>query len=117
VPWLVGFEGHVLATNGHMHDGGISVDVFKNQEVICHSEPFYSKGATSMGMSGHHSKRQIKPAVVVNPMESEHIGGQKPCTFNKGIKLKQGDTMHVQANYDFNKHNGYVLQESFPQIG
>jgi hypothetical protein len=118
MPWSVPYDAELLGTNGHMHDGATSMEVFHKEKLICTSVPMYAKsGGGAMGMSGGsapgghgHSKREEKPLMAGNysNMEIEHISQQLPCIYEPPIQLKKGDSMFIAANYDFNKHPGYV---------
>ena len=39
--WNANFEGEVLGMGGHLHDGGMRLDVLVNNKVICSSVPYY----------------------------------------------------------------------------
>ena len=86
-----------------MHDGGVSIEIFKNGELICTSVPHYSTKAT--GVMGGMKKCQLM-GTAVNNTQIEHVGVQEGCTFNPPLPIKKGDTMHIKANYDFTKHPG-----------
>lgn len=92
-----------------MHDGGVSVEIFKNDELICTSVPHYSAKAT--GAIGGMKKRQLM-GTAVNNTQIEHVGVQEGCTFNPPLLIKKGDTMHIKANYDFTKHPGMKNKKS-----
>jgi hypothetical protein len=104
IPWVAPLDGWILATNGHMHDGGISTEVYKNKDNICTSIPTYSKtGQSGMGgMGGGLRKRQNQQA----SNNGEHIASQTPCFFQQPIALKKNDIMYIKSYYDFTKHQG-----------
>ncbi|KAF2672991.1 hypothetical protein BT63DRAFT_436803 [Microthyrium microscopicum] len=103
VPWIAPKDGFIMSTGGHMHDGGVSIEVVRNNEVICTSKPDYSKeGGHSHGMK---SKRQMPGGDHTNN-DIEHIASQGICLFPEGVPFKKGDKMYIQANYDFDKHPG-----------
>jgi hypothetical protein len=102
-PWKSPRDGWILGVGAHMHDGGTSLKVHQNGQVICDSKPKYGKGpGHSMGGM---SKRQIAGAAESNN-DIEHIEKQDQCRFLDGKPLKKGDSMFVQANYDFKQHAG-----------
>jgi hypothetical protein len=39
--WTANFEGEVLGMGGHLHDGGMRLDVLVNNKIICSSMPYY----------------------------------------------------------------------------
>jgi hypothetical protein len=90
IPWTVRRHGLLLGTNGHMHDGGIVIDVFQNNKKICSSSPVYEKAVGMSGMMGMHIDR--------------YVG----CEFHPPIPMSAGDSMYLRADYDFTKHDGYV---------
>ncbi|KAF1813274.1 hypothetical protein P152DRAFT_481382 [Eremomyces bilateralis CBS 781.70] len=83
-------NGQMLGTAGHLHDGGVNVNVYLNDKVICDSQATYS--TTTMGgmaMSDGHDG-------------DAHIATMSGCT-NIG-PVKQGDKLRIEANYDLDKH-------------
>ena len=109
IPWVAPADGLILMTGGHMHDGGDNTEIFHNDKLICNSIPRYSKAITNSTMSGdghgHKTRRQIKGGPLDNT-QIDHIFHQNRCTFSEGIPLKKGDSMYLNAIYDFNKHPG-----------
>jgi len=118
IPWEVPYDAQLLGTNGHMHDGATSMEVFHNSELICTSVPKYAYSSTGgMGMPGggtsgsgghSHGRRQLKPLMGGNytNKDIEHISQQLPCIHEPPLSVKKGDKMFIVANYDFNKHPG-----------
>jgi hypothetical protein len=92
-PWSAPRDGWILATGGHMHDGGTSLQVFHNDKVICTSEPTYAKEGHGMGGM---KKRQIKGDGKSND-EIPHIKKQEGCKFLEGKPMKKGDTLYIQV--------------------
>ena len=106
IPWTAEFDGHLIATNGHMHDGGTSIEMYKNDEVICVSLPQYVSGGNSaMRMINGLEKRQMGHDNSGNK-NAEHIATQSPCIFDRPVPLKKGDKIHIKANYNFTSHAG-----------
>jgi hypothetical protein len=92
-PWTVTFDGPLLGTAGHLHDGGKDVKVYLNDKVICDSNAIY-------GGRGY-----VESASAMGDMASmAHIGKMTTCV-NMG-EMKKGDTIHIDANYDFTAHPG-----------
>jgi hypothetical protein len=100
--WHSDKEGTILQAGGHLHDGGLDVMLFKNNEMFCDSVAHYTSGAASH----HHGKRQIDGGNDYKNTDLEHIDSVQACRFPNGIPLAKGDIMHIQANYDFTKHKG-----------
>lgn len=133
-PWELPYDAQLLGTNGHMHDGATSMEIFLNDKHVCTTAPSYSSKQTKEGMGmagagmagsgmagGGHShggrKRDVKPVANkpgVKPLaggnytntQIDHIEQQIPCIFEPPLKVKKGDKMNLVANYDFNKHPG-----------
>lgn len=118
--WKSAFDGYILRTAGHLHEGATGIGIYQNSKMICDSVPTYSKDAVSPmagaddAKSAKHShgmrKRQVKAGNYSNS-DIEHIASQGSCDYPKGLQLKKGDTMHVQANYDFNVRAGMKNKE------
>jgi hypothetical protein len=102
VPWTAQFDGSLMATSAHLHDGATSMEIYKNGNVVCVSLPHYEKGP-GMDMHGH-SKRQMGKVEKGNT--NEHIVRQSPCIYEDPIPFKKGDMIFTKANYDFTKHAG-----------
>jgi hypothetical protein len=110
IPWQSPQDGIVLSTGGHMHDGGLTTEIFQNGKMICDSVAKYgkSKGGHSHG-DGMRKKRQAALAgsnVSNNVADVEHIQMQTVCDFPDGIPLKKGDSMHLKVKYNFHEHAG-----------
>ena len=102
--WEAPRDGFILGTGAHQHDGGTGTYIFLNDKVICDSVPRYvnsSHGHGGMGMR----RRQLMGGDYKNE-EIPHIEKQSGCGFKDGLAIKKGDTMHIQANYDFELHLG-----------
>jgi hypothetical protein len=114
IPWVVPYNAQLLGTNGHMHDGATSMDIYHEGKLICTSTPEYAmtpNGGMGGGMEGGshgHGRRQLKPLMGGNytNKDIEHIALQRPCIFEPPFNVKKGDQMYLVANYDFNKHPG-----------
>jgi len=105
-PWKAPRDGWILATGGHMHDGGETLEIFQNDKVICTSRPTYTKGAGhGHSMAGKKARRQIAGGKESNN-EIAHIDKQPGCNFPTGNPLKKGDTMYLSANYNFKRYPG-----------
>jgi len=109
LPWIAPSDGFILATGGHMHDGGTSTDIYLNDKVICTSTPQYGKG------EGHHGGMEgmgpTEGGGASNNADIPHIQSQNRCEFADGMPLKKGDKMYISANYDFTKRQGMRNQK------
>jgi hypothetical protein len=121
-PWTAPKNGLIMTTGGHLHDGGVSLQVYHNDKVICDSASIYSEKGGGMGAGGlatvkpgttdgmtmtHHTPdmamEQTPGAKRDKPL---HIDHQEGCLFMDGLPIVKGDTMHLQANYNFTKFDG-----------
>lgn len=103
-PWNATRDGLILSTGGHMHDGGVSTQIFQNGKKICDSLPHYGKGA-GHGMKRKMKKRQMGGGAASNS-EIEHIETQDACTFTQGLPMKKGDSVYLSVDYDFKRYPG-----------
>lgn len=99
-PWAPNFEGKVLSAMGHVHDGGIAIDIRATvDKSLCtatsrYSEtPEYKYSGTSMGGD--------KVAV-------DHISSMPGCTSQeiKVRELRRGQAWTVKGEYDYAKRDG-----------
>jgi hypothetical protein len=109
IPVEAAVDGLMLAAAGHMHDGGVEIEMFQNDTLICTAAAQYGKTA-----SGHSHKRrgrtlaarQIKGGPMSND-EIEHIKGMTRCDWQQGLPVSKKDKLFIRTNYDFEKHPGY----------
>ena len=119
IPWEVPADALLLGENGHLHDGGISMDIFLDSKKICTTSPKYGRGpAPSMSGAGGlgtggppkhtHGKREDKPLPggTYNNTDIDHIIQQYPCIHEPPLVVKKGEPMWLAANYDFQTHPG-----------
>ncbi|KAE9967906.1 hypothetical protein EG328_007910 [Venturia inaequalis] len=76
-------DGTFLAFRGHLHEGGTEVIATLNGVEVCRSGAIYSGPSTTPGDQGALSAMQY-------------------C--NKSIRVKKGDVMTLEANYDLELH-------------
>jgi hypothetical protein len=116
--WTAPKDALIMSTGGHLHDGGTSLQVVKESSdklsVVCNSESKYSDKAAA-GMSagkvkrdGPHGHSDGPKAALMGTSEvtKTHIDHQETCLFPEGLPISKGDTIYLQANYDFNQHPG-----------
>ena len=109
MPWIAPQDGYILGGNGHVHEGGTGIDIFKNDQLVCTSTPHYSKSPLLSGVGGmSHNKRQSIPlsSSSVENTAIEHIDRQDGCELSKEISIKKGDSMYIKVSYDFTLHAG-----------
>ncbi|KAF2666114.1 hypothetical protein BT63DRAFT_416527 [Microthyrium microscopicum] len=98
--WSPNFEGKVISAMGHLHDGGVEVDIqMTADKSLCKTQtqyaetPEYIWRGTDMG---------------TDKVATKHISSMKGCTnADVGpVELKKGQSWMVQGNYDFAQHDG-----------
>ena len=112
----------ILSAAGHLHDGGVNVQLYQNGEMFCDSVATYGVGE---GGSHHHGgaggpakapsgarnadmpmhKRQLAGGNYSNT-EIPHITSLKRCDYPQGRPMRPGDALYISANYDLIKYPG-----------
>lgn len=106
----------------HLHDGGTNVNIYLNDKVMCDSKAEYEGGMGDMGAAAAPAAAAPAPAA---PAPAKGMAGMKGMVRRDGgphkpgevhIKqmstcsalgpLKKGDTVFIDANYDFQKFAG-----------
>ena len=90
--WVSTINGRLLNTVGHMHDGGIQVQITNNGKAICTSKAIYD---------GSPEYIPSPEAVSRGAAKMSHISKYTPC-IDIG-ELKKGDKIGIAADYDFDK--------------
>ncbi|QDS76950.1 hypothetical protein FKW77_005158 [Venturia effusa] len=116
-------NGKLLGGRGHLHDGGVKMDMSLNGKFLCSSEAIYGDSTESSGMAGHshsdkkaapgapaaggmkgmgHSRRAELDAPKSGSPAIKTITGMSTC---KGpFEVKKGDTLSMAAVYDLKAH-------------
>lgn len=87
-PWTATLNGRLLTTLSHLHDGGVHLDVAKNDEVVCRSVATY-------GDASEHKRH-------MPGMDMSHISYMSTC-YDAG-RIQEGEQWTVKAKYDLNAH-------------
>ncbi|KAK3349995.1 hypothetical protein B0T25DRAFT_254938 [Lasiosphaeria hispida] len=98
-PWKANFSGEVLWVIPHLHDGGDSLKVMKNNAVTCDSLPGYGETPgfrTPEVEHGHHGRTAKRHEEML------HISSMTVC--DKIQRIEVGDTWGVKADYNLTKH-------------
>jgi hypothetical protein len=94
--WTSSVDGRLLNTVGHMHDGGVEVDILRNNAPVCTSKASYD------AVGYVPSEKALKDGAA----KMSHISSYSPCI---GIgEIKKGDQLALSASYDFNKYKAGV---------
>jgi hypothetical protein len=90
--WWSPWNGIKLSVGGHLHDGGTSIFIYENENVLCTSKASYGTSPQfiekSTGLQGNPGMRHIS-----------HMSG---CTMMG--PLKKGTRYYLTARYNFDKH-------------
>jgi hypothetical protein len=87
IPWKSPVDALILGVGGHLHDGGTAIDIYQNDKRVCEALPTYGTGAGGMSHG-----------------DGEHIKSMTSCRLLS--PMKAGDTFHLVAKYDMQKHAG-----------
>jgi hypothetical protein len=101
IPWTSPWDGTVLGTGGHLHDGGKAVKVYLNDKLICDSVANYAAGASGMGDTMATMQGGKKSDYDTG---AAHIATISGCPV--GQRIAKGDKVRLVAEYDFNEHPG-----------
>jgi hypothetical protein len=119
---------------GHLHDGGTNVNVYQNNKVICDSKAEYEGGngmahapsTPAAAPKAASAPKAAKGAAAPKPAGGmagmagmQHSKRDGPHNANDGMAhikqmstcsaigpIKKGDTIFIDANYDFTKFMG-----------
>ncbi|TLD20160.1 Diphthamide biosynthesis protein 2 [Venturia nashicola] len=99
-PWVPNFDGSIVDIIGHLHDGGIAVDVLASPTgPVCTTKFRYSESpefifrGTMMG--------DDKPAV-------DHISSVEKCQVSQVKEMKKDQSWTIRGRYDYNARSGNI---------
>jgi hypothetical protein len=129
--WVANLDGDILGMGGHLHDGGVNLEVRVDNEIECDSVATYgvTPGGKSGGMMGGDGMGAMGRMIST---VSRFASGNSNASLEKrdgpghGItgmphitkmsvcggptlpvrKLKKGQNWSIHAYYDYAKHNG-----------
>lgn len=97
-PWTLIIEGKIVYLGGHVHDGGLLVDVMSNpSEQICRSSAKYSEKPEFL-WKGIDMKNSI--------IAKDHVSSMAGCETKPGWELKRDQECVIKAQYDFWQRGG-----------
>jgi hypothetical protein len=98
-PWYPNFEGDMIALGGHLHDGGVTAQMFVNDTLVCDSVAKYAekpeyvfKGAASMASGEKFAEK--------------HISSMNACYFSESHVLDKKTPWTLKAKYDYDRYTG-----------
>ncbi|KAF1991429.1 hypothetical protein K402DRAFT_125257 [Aulographum hederae CBS 113979] len=80
-------DGDIMYGKGHMHDGGVEMQLFVNDQPVCTSKATYGGEGGEMEVDGK---------------KWETISGMGEC--GKSIPVKKGDSLKMSSVYDLAAH-------------
>ncbi|KAE9977574.1 hypothetical protein BLS_001283 [Venturia inaequalis] len=99
-PWIPNVEGRIVDAVGHLHDGGIAVDVLASpNQPVCTTNLHYSESpayifrGTNMG--------DDKPAI-------NHISSVERCKVSRIKEMKKGQSWTVRGRYNYDDRPGNI---------
>jgi hypothetical protein len=110
--WRPNFEGRLLGVGGHIHDGGVDVDIlYAPGQKLCNSAAAYAESKEYITFGGKKEGMGDASAKAHNHMDglaTNHISSMTTCyTPNLPIThLKKDQTWQVTARYDYDKFQG-----------
>jgi hypothetical protein len=121
-PWKPQFDGQVVAVGGHMHDGGVNVEVLQSPtEPVCDSRTAYAEtpeyitgpglmnmdmGSSSAGGHSHGGNMKHISSMVACTQGEQGSSSAKVKAFTKPIMVSQDQSWIIKANYDYGKYEG-----------
>jgi len=100
-PWRATLDGQIIGYGGHVHDGGVRVNMLVNGVKDCSSEATY--GATDEFKSKGVPMMNKNSATV-------HISNMTVCSGPKLANkyMKKGQLYTITADYDYNQYKGML---------
>jgi hypothetical protein len=96
--WKPNVEGRIIDSIGHLHDGGVSIEISSGSSFLCKSKPVYSGAAEYVyrdtGMAMHGDK-----------VAKDHISTMEGCGLKDiGVpRVTKGQSWTVRGYYDYNQ--------------
>jgi hypothetical protein len=128
--WTASFDGEVMGVGGHIHDGGVNLEVVGNGQIACNSSAWYgsneeAKKRADIIKSGGVPSSNLAPNMRMEPSADGghgHGGGQhiiamsvcgsmaghngSPMSPLKVAKVVKGQSWKIQAYYDYKQFMG-----------
>jgi hypothetical protein len=80
-------DGTIINTRGHLHDGGVAMELYLNKKLICNSEATYGGSGEALQQDGKKWESIVK---------------MHDC--KESFPVKKGDILTMKAVYDKEKH-------------
>ena len=99
-PWQSDLEGRIAFAGGHLHDGGINIEMRRNNKTVCNSIAAYGQSPGYVEGEGMNMNGMMMNSSIV-----EHISSMSSC--DKG-RINLGDEISVRAYYNMTAHSPMV---------
>jgi len=102
--WTTNVAGEVVLIMPHLHDGGVVLDIAKNDKSVCSRTAQYgeSPGFISPMMQGMQMDMGMD-------MDMLHISSMETCT---GVgRTEVGDKWSIKAAYNMTQHPGMIGED------
>jgi hypothetical protein len=102
-PWSPTFEGIIGGVGGHVHDGGVNVQIYAtNTTEVCNSVAKYGESAE------YYFKEPTGGMMGDMHIAQKHISSMTTCWFGemKVQELKKEQQWVLKGNYDYEKFEG-----------
>jgi hypothetical protein len=106
--YTVNFTGAVIAEGAHLHDGGTTLVINKNNKTECLCSAYYGQSAGYYDAPGtmyimDPDDDNDDPFGEADMDQMDHISSISGCYAPSGM-LQPGDEISITANYDFTEH-------------
>jgi len=100
-PWRPNVEGRIIDSVGHLHDGGVGIDLLAgSSNPLCKSTPVYSGKA-------EYVYRETSMAMHGDKVAKDHISDMSGCGYNdiRVPKMSKDQSWSVKGHYDYTKRS------------
>jgi hypothetical protein len=104
-PWKPNFEGRLLGVGGHVHDGGVDLQVmYSPKDELCNSRAAYAENKQYISFGGNNGGMGSH----MTGLAMNHISSMTACYVPKLpiTHLKRSQEWQITARYDYNKFAG-----------
>jgi hypothetical protein len=102
--WVPNFAGKILGVGGHLHDGGLAVNInYNTGKPLCVSKAGYAETDEYIQRMNHAAGGKGHAAV------SKHISSMTACYLDQKLAvqtLSKDQSWYVEGLYDYAQHDG-----------
>jgi hypothetical protein len=107
--WKPNFEGRILGVGGHVHDGGIDLQIkYSATEELCNSRAAYAESKEYMSFGGGAGGMGGGSHSHMTGLAMNHISSMTTCYVPKLplAQMKRSQEWQITARYDYDKFPG-----------